>query len=210
MMIVKKPNAKMLEETAKQLKRGAVVVYPTDTAYGLGCDATNAKAVARIFQIKGREAQKALPVIVSDLKMAKKFFVLDAAVAPLAARHWPGPFSIVVGAKKAIAKKVLSAGTAAVRVPDSEMARALSEYLGRPLVATSANLSGQPACYSLRSFMKQAAKMKTKPDIAIDAGALRRRRPSTIVRIDESGEIEVLRKGPVKFDISAKGVSASG
>ena len=198
MLIIKKTNNKILKEVAKQLKRGAIVVYPTDTAYALGCDATNAKAVAKIFKIKGREKTKALPMIVADIKMAKKFFILATRHSQLATRYWPGPFSIILKAKKTIVRTALYKSTAAVRVPDSAIARTLSKYLGRPLIATSANISYQPTCYSVKAFMRQAKSMKIKPDIVIDAGALRRRRPSTIVKTDENGRVEVLRKGSVK------------
>jgi L-threonylcarbamoyladenylate synthase len=239
MLIIKKPNKKILKEVAKQLKRGAVVVYPTDTAYALGCDATNAKAVAKIFKIKGRDKSKALPMIVADMEMAKKFFFLSfprrresnrdwSAVnrfgldprfregdklMQLANRHWPGPLSIIVKAKTPIAKSALSKGTAAVRVPDSAIAQTLSKYLGRPIVATSANISYQPTCYSVRAVLRQF--LSPSPCVAIakrgeggvrgggiyvlDTGALPRRQPSTIVKINNDGMIEVLRKGPINI-----------
>jgi L-threonylcarbamoyladenylate synthase len=205
MLIIKKPNNKILKEVAKQLRAGAVVVYPTDTAYALGCDATNAKAVAHIFKIKGRDAKKAFPMVVADIKMAKKFFLFATCHVPFAKRYWPGPLSIIVKAKKGIAKKALSKGTAAVRVPDSAIARILSKHLGRPLVATSANISRQPTCYSVKAYLAQIGRnhapraTRHMPDIILDAGALRRRAPSTIVKIDENGRVEVLRKGPIKF-----------
>ncbi len=199
MFIIKKPDCEMLKAVVKELKAGAVMVFPTDTAYGLGCDATNARAVAKIFKIKGRAAGKALPMIVADADMAKHFFAVKAPDAKLAAQFWPGPLSIILAAKPAVVKTALAKGTAAVRVPALELARTLSKRLGRPLVATSANLSGAPACYSIRAFLGQAKNMKTRPELVIDAGALRRRRPSTIVRAAKSGTMEVLRKGPIKI-----------
>ena len=198
MVIIKKLTPRIIKTVAKQLRDGAVVVYPTDTAYALGCDATNAKAVAKIFKVKGRGAKKALPMIVADIKMAKKFFHLETRHSRLATRYWPGPLSIILKSKTTIAKKALSKGTAAVRVPDSAIARTLSKYAGRPLIATSANISYQPTCYSIRSFTEQAKQMKIKPDIVLDAGVLRRRRPSTIVKVNDNGEVEVLRKGSVR------------
>jgi len=152
---IKSADASALKKVAKQLRAGAVVVYPTDTAYALGCDATNAKAVAKIFQIKSRAANKALPVICADLKMVKKYFRIVHCPLSIVHKKWPAPLSIVLKAKKGIAKAVLRQGTAAVRVPNSDIARDLSKYLGRPLVATSANLSGQPACYSVRAVLRQ-------------------------------------------------------
>lgn len=188
----------ILKEIAKQLKAGAVLVYPTDTAYGLGCDATNAQAVAKIFKIKGRASAKGLPMIVADAKMAKKFFLLTTNHLSLTTKFWPGPLSIILKAKGMIVKAALEAGTAAVRVPDSAIARQLARFLGRPLTATSANLTGAPTCYSAKAYLKQADADRL-PDLVIDAGALPRRKPSTIVRVGKSGTIEVLRKGPVKL-----------
>lgn len=208
MKIIKDINPAALKAAASALKRGAVVVYPTDTAYALGCDATNAKAVRSIFRIKGRSASKGLPIIVADDKMAEKYFELDSRFRgndeeSLAARYWPGPFSIILKAKKGIAKKVLEKGTAAVRVPASEISRELARLVGRPLTATSANISGKPACYSVIAFMRQFAAdpfpALRQTAIALDAGSLPRRRPSTIVRVGKSGIIEVLRKGPINI-----------
>jgi L-threonylcarbamoyladenylate synthase len=220
-------DKKSILKIAKALKRGAVIVYPTDTAYGLGCDATNAKAVARIFKMKGRCAAKGLPLIVSDVEMAKRFFFLATRHAPLAARHWPGPLSIVLKSKKGIAKAALEKGTAAVRVPASDIARRISQALGLPLVATSANLSGASPCYSAKAYLKQVypspyplpvggegVKIPSPargregrrpgeggrlPDIILDAGALPHRRPSTIVRFGKRGKMEILRRGPVRL-----------
>lgn len=192
-----------LRSVARELGRGAVIVYPTDTAYALGCDATNAKAIENIFRIKGREVGKALPMICSDAKMVKKFFAPTGDELKLAKRHWPGPLTVVVKARKGIAENAISDGTAAVRVPDSPAARTLSKFLGRPLIATSANVSGSPACYSVIAFMRQFSAdpfpALGQEAIALDAGALRRRKPSTIVKMTESGKMEILRKGPIKL-----------
>jgi len=203
MLIVKKPDNAIIKEIAKQVKAGAVIIYPTDTAYAIGCDATNAKAVANIFKIKGRDAGKALPIICADVEMVKKYFLISPEIFSIVSKYWPGPLSTVIGAKNKIAKAVLLKGTAAVRVPNSDIARQLSAILGRPLVATSANVSGKPNCYSVIAFLRQFShnpfvSIKQKA-IAVDAGALKRRKPSTIVRFGKGGTIEVLRKGPVKF-----------
>lgn len=196
---LKKIETSSLAAIAKELKAGAVIVYPTDTAYALGCDATNAKAVARVFAIKGRDNAKALPMVVADMSMAKKFIVLSSKFIVLSSKHWPGPLTLVAKAKKGIAKAALDQGTAAVRVPNNDIARRLSQWLGRPLIATSANLSGRPTCYSAKAVLRQFAGAARLPDIVLDAGALPKRRPSTIVASDKKGEIIVLRQGPIKI-----------
>jgi tRNA threonylcarbamoyl adenosine modification protein (Sua5/YciO/YrdC/YwlC family) len=221
---IKKFNATVLRSIAAQIKKGAIVVYPTDTAYAIGCDATNARAVHKIFAIKGRPKVKAMPIIVADLKMAIKFFKLTTRNSQLATKYWPGPLSIVVKAKKGIVASALSKGTAAIRVPDSNIARRLSKLTGRPLIATSANLSGEPLCYSVKAFLRQLATRSPSPkngrgvglaphrrdtsgagvrdvDIVLDCAALPRRKPSTIIKINKDGLINIVRKGPVGLDI---------
>ncbi len=194
---LKKNRKSVLEAAAKEIRRGGIVAYPTDTAYGIGADATNARAVAGVFGIKGRDAKKGLPIIVADAGMAKKFFILKTWDSKLAARYWPGPLSIVLPAKSGIARAALERGTAAVRVPDSAVARELSRLAGRPLVATSANPSGAAAAYSARAVRGYFSFKAKAPDLIIDAGALRKRKPSTIVALDGAGELIVLRRGPV-------------
>jgi len=188
-----------IREAINVLKRGGVVVFPTETAYGLAADATNTKAVAKIYQIKGREAGKSLPLIASDQKMAERYVRLSPAMKKLAKIHWPGPLTIVSPPNKGksgggLARRVVRDGTIAIRVADHAIARALAKGLGEPITATSANLSGQPTCYSARAVHKQGV----VADFVIDIGALPRRKPSTIVA-EKEGEIVVLRKGPIRL-----------
>jgi L-threonylcarbamoyladenylate synthase len=220
MLIISNPNKKILKTVAVQIKKGAVVVYPTDTAYAIGCDATNVCAVREIFVIKGRPKIKAMPMIIADLRMAKKFFVLASRNSQLATKYWPGSLSIVVKAKKGIAASALSKGTAAIRVPDEKISQTLAKFLSRPLIATSANLSGMPPCYSVKAFLRQIERQPFRVlgrgkyfypppsvgegrvravDIVIDCGALPRRKPSTIVKINNDGAIEILRKGSIRI-----------
>ncbi len=220
---IKKENASVLRPVVAELKKGAIVVYPTDTAYAIGCDATNAAAVRKIFVIKGRPKTKAMPIICADLKMVEKYFLNTKRYSLYAKKYWPAPLSVVVEAKKGIAKAALASGTAAVRVPDSLIAQTISKFLGRPLVATSANFSGAPTCYSAKAFLRQFEKQPaprlrgeqaalsgtlSRPRareimnlVVLDAGALRHRKPSTIIKINKDGLINVIRKGSIGLDI---------
>lgn len=183
------PNSKQVKEAIAVLAKGGVVVYPTETAYGLAADVTNAKAVRQIYAIKGREKGMRLPWIVADRQMAEKYVGLSPAMKRLAAKHWPGPLT-VVGKK------------AAVRVSSHPIARALARGLGRPITATSANVSGQPACYSVRAFLKQTGLVspirRIGPLSFVDVGLLPRRKPSTIVS-EQDGKIVVLRQGSIRL-----------
>lgn len=188
-------NKKDLHGAVLILHRGGIIVFPTETAYGLGCDATNAVAVRRIYHIKGCERGKLLPVIAADTKQVRKFFRLDGPAEALAKKYWPGPLTIVLPARDARIRRAVGA-MVGVRVSSSHIARRLAADLGRPIVATSANLSGKPTCYSVPSAKRQLGK---KPiDYYLDIGALPHRKPSTVVRVDR-GHIIILRHGPIKI-----------
>jgi L-threonylcarbamoyladenylate synthase len=161
------------------LKRGGVVAYPTDTFYGLAVDPRNAVAVGRLFTLKGRDATKPSPLIAASVDQAELAVLFDDRARALAAAFWPGPLSIVLPARSMICAGVLGGGaTAAVRVPDDEVARRLAGELGFCITATSANLSGNP---SARSVAEIDAAVRDGVDYIVDAGAAPGGSPSTIV-----------------------------
>ena len=133
--------------------------------------------------------------------MAKKYVNFNSRSLALAKKHWPGPITLVLDVKSKI--KTLNEGqkTLAVRVSANKIALALVKKLGRPLTATSANLSGQKACYAVSDVIRQFKKIKYRPDLIIDAGRLRQRQVSTIVRCQDNGCL-VLRKGKIVLDKS--------
>jgi L-threonylcarbamoyladenylate synthase len=173
-----------LQHAVAVLKNGGVVVFPTETAYGLAADPANIKAMRRVYLIKGREPTKHVPFIAADLPMAVRFARLSPPLITLAKKHWPGPLTLV--GKKA-----------AIRVSAHPVARALSKGLGRPIVSTSANISGEPACYSVRAVKKQFIGRSFQPDFYLDRGVLPRRKPSTLVK-EERGKMIVLRQGRIR------------
>lgn len=193
-------SKKQIQEAITVLKRGGVVVFPTETAYGLAADARNPRAVRRVFEIKGREPGKTPPLIAADRKMAEEYVEIAPALALLVEKHWPGPLTVVGKVGKGLSSEVVRRdGTVAVRVSSSAVARALSKGLGAPIVATSANVSGLSACYSVRTFEKQrAAARHPAPDFVLDAGPLPYRKPSTIVT-ERKGKVVVLRHGSVSL-----------
>ncbi|MGQ0535373.1 MAG: L-threonylcarbamoyladenylate synthase [Methanobacteriota archaeon] len=131
-------------EAARALREGGLVVYPTDTLYGLGADATDARAVARLVAAKRRAPEKAIPVAVADLAAARQVAHVTPLAEKIAARHWPGAVTLVLSARPGIlALAALGArDTVAIRVPGHPVALALLSACGRPLTATSANRSG--------------------------------------------------------------------
>ena len=177
----------------EELRAGALVVYPTDTLYAIGCLARDGAAVLRLRRAKGREADKPLPVIAADLEQARAL----AAAWPdearrLAEAFWPGPLTLVVPAAGSLPRELLAGGSGiAVRVPASEVARQLAGLAG-PLVATSANLAGERPC----STVDLAANAFKSATLAFDAGPLEGA-PSTLVDVTGGAGFIVLREGRV-------------
>lgn len=193
----KKPDAAVLKDAAGVLKSGGLVVYPTETAYALGCDPKNPKAVKRLFSVKGRDASKPLPMIAATPAMAKRFLKLDRYAAALASSFWPGPLTLVASAAARLAPGAASKrGDLAVRVSPHPVAAALAKALGRPVVSTSANRSGTATSYDVPSVL---AGLGTLPDLVLDAGVLNKAPVSTIVR-PSGGVMEILRDGPISED----------
>jgi len=182
------------------LKAGGVVCFPTETAYGLAADATNAKAVRRIFEIKGRGKEKTFPLIAASQSMVEKYAILSPIIRRLVKKYWPGPLTVVAPIRRGVelARGTVRGRTIAIRVPNHPIARELSKRLGRPIVSTSANVSGEPVCYSIRAVKKQFVDQKFQPDFYLDVGRLPKRKPSTIV-MEKNGEIVVLRQGEIKL-----------
>ncbi len=135
-----------IAEAAKLLDMGELVAFPTETVYGLGADASRDKAVAKVFEAKGRPSFNPLIVHVSDLDMAASLAVLPEEARALVAKAWPGPLSIVVPLREGVAlSPLVTAGqsSVALRMPASPVAQDLIRALGRPIAAPSANPSGK-------------------------------------------------------------------
>ncbi len=203
-----KITKKSIIYSAKIVKNGGVIIYPTDTAYALGADPHNKKAVARIYKIKGRFKSKPLPVIAASLSMVRRFFKLNNHELELVKKYWPGPLSLILEfriknyeLRKLHSNILQNVGmtSLAVRVPDEPTARRLSKLLGGPIVSTSANISGAGECYSAQEVYQQFKNKKYQPDLILDGGKLLRRQPSTIIKVGKKGKILVLRKGPIKI-----------
>ncbi len=142
---VLKAGAAAIEEATRLLAAGGLVAFPTETVYGLGADATNGRAVARLYEAKGRPAFNPLIAHVVDLKSAQALGKLNAKAARLAKAFWPGPLTMVLPkAARCRVAELATAGldTIAVRIPDHEVARNILASFGKPVVAPSANRSG--------------------------------------------------------------------
>ena len=163
------PLPEAIARAADVVRRGGVVAIPTDALYCLVADPLNLHAVGKVFTAKGRESQRSLPLMVSDIMMAEelaketssRFFMLGR-------KFWPGPLTLIVPASARVPLRVTgNTGRLAVRVPRSKTAIALIEALGQPLIATSANISGKPTA---RSGIEVFGEMDGQVDLVLDGG----------------------------------------
>lgn len=194
----KKPEKSIIQEAVKVIKNGGVVAYPTDTAYGLGCDPFSEQSIGKLFILKKRW-QKPLPVIVANLSMLKSIAYCSEKELAVAKKYWPGALTIIFK-KKEIVPPSLTLGlpTMGVRIPDATVSLALVKAFGKPITSTSANISGQDNCYSAECVDRQFMESEVKPDLIIDGGELPPVPVSTVIQI-EDGKIKILREGPVKI-----------
>lgn len=201
MFILRGRQKDLIRHAVRVLRRGGVVAFPTETTYGLGCDPRNVKAVAKIFKIKGRGKNKPLPLVASSSLEVKRVAMLEGAAASLGRRYWPGPLTLVLPVRRGarLQRSVAPKGEVAIRVSSSPFVRALVRAFGFPLVATSANRSGEPECRSGRSVRRVFQDAKTKPDLIADLGVLQKRKPSTVARVKSDETVRILRKGAIRI-----------
>jgi L-threonylcarbamoyladenylate synthase len=166
-----RPSMRAIERAAAAVRRGEVVAIPTDALYTLVADPLNLHAVGRVFAAKGRESIRSLPLLVSDIVMAEELASeVSARFYLLARKFWPGPLTIIAPASSRVPLKVTgNTGRLALRQSQSKVANALLERLAQPLIATSANLSGQPTC---TSGIEVFGVMDGSVDLVLDGGTV--------------------------------------
>ena len=188
--ITRKNFKKVVETTIKLIKEGEVIICPTDTVYGLICDATNIKAVKRLLKIKRRPKNKPTPIFVKNLKMAKTLAKIDKKQEKILKAVWPGKVTTVLkrtrfrqgfGGREKIRLYGVDKKTIALRFPDYKLLNVLLKKLNCPLAETSANISGRPPLTKIEEIIKQFKIRKYQPDLAIDAGNLLNSRPSVVL-----------------------------
>ena len=163
------PLPEAIERAAAHVRRGDVIAIPTEALYMLVADPLNLSAVGRVFAAKGREIHRSLPMLISGTYMAEDLAKELSTRFHLLARHfWPGPLTIIIPASAKVPLKVTgNTGRLAVRQSRSSVAQALLDWLDQPLIATSANLSGQPTC---RSGIEVFGTMDGRVDLVLDGG----------------------------------------
>ncbi|MBI4135668.1 threonylcarbamoyl-AMP synthase [Candidatus Uhrbacteria bacterium] len=187
-----RPDPKAIQEAARVIARGGLVVFPTETVYGLGANAFDARAVRKIFKVKGRPEKKPLIVHVSK-KSTLDVLAQDipAVTRKLVAKFWPGPLTLVLKARSSVPKEVTGGGdTVAIRMPAHRVALALIRAAG-PIAAPSANFSGHPPPREVREISRM---LRMKVDMVLDGGRCTVGVPSTVVDCTVNPP-KILRKG---------------
>ncbi len=185
-----------LKKAITTLREGGVVAFPTETAYGLAADPANAEAIQRIYEMKGREGRKAMPLIAGTMRDIEAVARMPRQLKEIALRNWPGPLTVIVHLREKVRKTFVSAsaGTIAIRIPGLSLPRTLAGVFGAPLTSTSANRSGRPVLYSAAAVKREFAKSTAAPDLLLDGGVLPKRLSSTIISL-KHGKISVVRQG---------------
>lgn len=168
---LEQPLPEAIERAAAHIRRGDVIAIPTEALYTLVADPLNLHAVGRVFAAKGREFQRALPLLVNSTFMAEELAKeLSSRFYVLSRRFWPGPLTVIVPASAKVPLKVTgNTGRLAMRQSRSRVAQALLDWLDQPLIATSANISGQPTC---RSGIEVFGMMDGRVDLVLDGGTI--------------------------------------
>ncbi len=182
----KNPDRKIIQKVAQIIKKGGLVILPTDTVYGLLADARNEKAVGQIFKIKKRPKTKPLAIFVKDLKMAKKYAFINEKQEKFLKKNWPGKTTLILKSKINLPKGLTAKNkTIGMRISDYKLINLLFKKINFPLAQTSANISGGEATTKIREVLEQFTGKRTMPDLIIDAGDLPNNRPSKIIDLTQ-------------------------
>jgi L-threonylcarbamoyladenylate synthase len=188
-------NKEGIEKTYEIIKNGGIVIFPTDTVYGIGCDPYNENAVKKIYKIKSREKIKSLPVLAYSLEIVKKITHIDPFTEKIIEKYWPGSLTLILELTDQKLKKSLNLDNKiAIRIPDSKCTLKLLEKCSL-LVGTSANISGNSSYTNPDECLKNIKNY----DVFLNGGTITSKGESTIIEI-ENEEIKIIREGVLKME----------
>lgn len=176
-----KNHKETIKEITKAIKQKKVMVCPTDTVYGLIADATNKRAVERLFKIKKRKREKPIPIFVKNISAAKKLAYINEKQEKFLKKVWPGKVTAVLKRKQGYRIYGVDKKTIGLRIPNHKVISYLLSVINSPLTGTSANISGRPPSTKIKDVLKQFENQKIKPDFIIDAGNLPKSRSSKVI-----------------------------
>lgn len=177
----------------EMLEQGKVILYPTDTIWGIGCDATNPKAIDKIYAIKERKKGKGLIVLVDSVEMLKEYVENFPVIAPDIIKATKNPLSIIYSESKGLSKNISADATVCIRVVDNDFCRALIKKFGRPITSTSANLAGD-AAPSIYAEITDYIKSSVDYVVGLYHDVLTKPKASTIIRLYEDCRFDVIRQ----------------
>ena len=185
-----------LKEPAKIIKEGGVVIFPTETVYGIGTNGFNEESIRKIYEIKKRDFNKPISLLVSDMNMVEKVAKdISDLEYKLMEKFFPGPLTIILNKKKEVPDILTANGnTVGIRMPSGIVARKLIEYAGVPIATPSANISGRPSGTNVNDIKRD---FEGKVDATIDNGESKLGIASTIVKVVEN-KVNILREGSIK------------
>lgn len=194
--ITSKNQKSALKQAVLIIKKGGVVICPTDTVYGLIADAKNYSAVKKVFEIKKRKPNKPFSVFVKNIKAAKNIAFISQAQEKFLKKIWPGKLTAVLKAKplnlpEGVISKHKKIG---LRIPDYKILNVIIKKTDVLLIATSANITGQKASGKIKEVIKQFKNKKHQPDLILNAGNLKKSLPSTVIDVES---LKILRKGQI-------------
>jgi L-threonylcarbamoyladenylate synthase len=182
-----------IEKSVHLFREGKILLYPTDTVWGIGCDATNAKAINRIFKLKNRNEQKSMIVLLDSKEKLKDYVETIPPIAYDLIDNAASPITIVYNRAKNLPSNLVAAdGSIAIRVVKGDYCVEVIRRLGKPLVSTSANISGE---FTPTTFAQIPEIIKQKVDYVVDIyhGRVRSVRPSTVLKLEDNGTFKILR-----------------
>lgn len=190
------PDLYAIEKAVKALQSGRLLIYPTDTAYGLGANALDENAVKKVYEVKGRDFSKPTHVVVRDWKMIEELTETNLLAKKLYDKFLPGPLTIILQKRKKV-PDILTANlpTLGIRIPNNLITQSLSNSINFPFTTPSANKSGGVTPYSIDDVKKELDIAKV--DLILDAGNLPEVTPSTIIDLTTT-QPKILREGPIK------------
>ncbi len=187
-------NRRYIDETVSALRDGKLIIYPTDTLYAIGCDALNNRAIEKICRIKGiNPAKQLLSIVCSDISQAAEYARIDNNAFRLMRSNLPGPFTFILPAATTLPKAFKGRHTVGVRIPDNDIARAIADTLGNPLLSTSVSIDRLEG-YETVEPLSLAIQYEDTVDLLVDGGTGSTGQ-STIVDCLDSSYPEITREG---------------
>ncbi len=185
-------NNRIVDQAVDILKNGGLIIYPTDTVYGLGCDITQKASIERIYRVKGMEKQKPLSFVCSDIKDISKYAKISTANYRDLRKYLPGPYTFILPGTREVPKALLSKQkTVGVRIPDHPLTLAIVKALGNPIISTSVNISAKSFASDPQEFSEY---YEGQVDLILDSGPTWAELSSVIDMTDDDQPI-VIRKG---------------